>query len=120
MKLNTIFQINGVEIDFSSDTFNIEHILPQNAPDNWGNFSYEEMNALTYRLGNMTLLQSNANRKLGVAEYSQKREILKDSHFALTRKLAEQYAEWTPKTISDWQRWLANQAKTIWRVAQLS
>ena len=111
---------NSVEIDFSSDTFNIEHILPQNAPDNWGNFSYEEMNALTYRLGNMTLLQSNANRKLGVAEYSQKREILKESHFALTQKLAEQYTEWTPQTISSWQRWLANQAKTIWRVAQLS
>lgn len=111
---------NSIEVDFSSDTFNIEHILPQNAPDNWGDFSYEEMNALTYRLGNMTLLQSNVNRDLGVAEYSQKREILKESHFALTHKLAEQYTEWTSQTISSWQRWLANQAKTIWRVAQLS
>lgn len=111
---------NSIEVDFSSDTFNIEHILPQNAPDNWGDFSYEEMNALTYRLGNMTLLQSNVNRDLGDAEYSQKREILKESHFALTHKLAEQYTEWTPQTISSWQRWLANQAKTIWRVAQLS
>ena len=111
---------NSIEVDFSSDTFNIEHILPQNAPDNWGDFSYEEMNALTYRLGNMTLLQSNANRDLGVAEYSQKRNVLKESHFALTHKLAEQYTEWTPQTISSWQRWLANQAKTIWRVAQLS
>ncbi|EER47354.1 hypothetical protein AM305_08504 [Actinobacillus minor NM305] len=111
---------NSIEVDFSSDTFNIEHILPQNAPDNWGDFSYEEMNALTYRLGNMTLLQSNVNRDLGVAEYSQKRNVLKESHFALTQKLAEQYTEWTPQTISSWQRWLANQAKTIWRVAQLS
>lgn len=111
---------NSIEVDFSSDTFNIEHILPQNAPDNWGDFSYEEMNALTYRLGNMTLLQSNVNRDLGDAEYSQKREILKESHFALTHKLAEQYTEWTPQTISSWQRWLANQAKTIWRVTQLS
>lgn len=111
---------NSVEVDFSSDTFNIEHVLPQNAPDNWGDFSYEEMNALTYRLGNMTLLQSNSNRDLGVAEYSQKREIFKESHFVLTQKLAEKYTEWTPQTISSWQGWLATQAKTIWRVAQLS
>lgn len=111
---------NSVEVDFSSDTFNIEHVLPQNAPDNWGGFSYEEMNALTYRLGNMTLLQSNSNRDLGGAEYSQKREIFKESHFVLTQKLAEKYTEWTPQTISSWQGWLATQAKTIWRVAQLS
>lgn len=111
---------NHSGIDFSSDAFNIEHILPQNAPDGWGGFSYEEMNALTYRFGNMTLLQANANRDLGTVEYAQKQEILKQSNFVLTRKLAEQYTEWTPETIASWQRWLANQAKTVWRIAQLS
>lgn len=111
---------NSSGIDFSSDAFNIEHILPQNAPDGWGGFSYEEMSALTYRLGNMTLLQASANRDLGTVEYAQKRAVLEQSNFVLTRKLAEQYAEWTPANIASWQRWLANQAKTVWRIAQLS
>ncbi|WP_159991241.1 DUF262 domain-containing protein [Pelistega ratti] len=114
------YYTSQAELDFTSDTFNIEHILPQNAPDGWGGFNHEEINTLTYRLGNMVLLSSNTNRDVGVLEYTQKRELLKQSHFSLTHKLAEQYAEWTPQTITAWQRQLAKQAKTIWRIAQLS
>lgn len=62
-------QLSNIDYDFISDSFNIEHILPENAPDNWGNFSYEESKTLVYRLGNMTLLQSSTNRELGTEEY---------------------------------------------------
>lgn len=107
-------------LDFTSDTFNIEHILPQNAPDNWGGFSYEESTTFAYRLGNMTLLQANRNRDLGVEPYAHKREILRQSGFGITAKLANDYNEWAIEQISHWQKWLANQATAIWRVSQLS
>ncbi|MFC0308511.1 DUF262 domain-containing protein [Gallibacterium trehalosifermentans] len=113
-------QLSGNDHDFVSDSFNIEHILPQNAPDGWGDFRHDESNALVYRLGNMTLLQSGTNRDLGVLDYAQKRSALLKSNFLITRKLAEDYQEWTAEKIASRQKWLANQAKTIWRVSQLT
>lgn len=113
-------QLSGHEHDFSSDSSNIEHILPQNAPDGWGGFTYDENNTLVYRLGNMTLLRASENRDLGTDEYVEKRPVFKESGFEITKKLATEYSEWSPENIANWQRWMANQACTIWRIAQLS
>ena len=58
-------QANGQEYDFESDSFNVEHILPQNPATGWAAFSNEEAEAMAYRLGNMTLLNQSQNRALG-------------------------------------------------------
>ena len=113
-------QVSGSEHDFSSDSFNIEHVLPQNAPDNWGGFTYEESTALVDRLGNMTLLRTGTNRDLGTEEYSQKRNAYENSNFELTKQLARQNQEWAPEKITTRQNWMADQATAIWRIAQLS
>lgn len=112
--------LSGQEHVFISDAFNIEHVLPQNAPDGWGGFSGEEADSLVYRLGNMTLMQSGANRQAGIQEYSEKRALFMQSGFEITRKLANDNAEWTPQRIAAWQSWMADQATSIWRIAQLS
>ena len=112
--------LSGKDYSFTSDAFNIEHVLPQNAPDGWGGFNHEEASNLAYRLGNMTLLQSNANRDAGAAEYAGKRPIYEQSGFAITQKMAQENAEWTPERIAAWQSWMADQATSIWRIAQLS
>lgn len=106
--------------DFSSDAFNIEHVLPQNAPDGWGGIGNDDAEALIYRLGNMTLLQAGANRDLGTADYAQKRPVYQQSGFAITRKLGDESAVWTPDRIAAHQNWMATQATAIWRIAQLS
>ncbi len=112
--------LSGQEYAFISDAFNIEHILPQNAPDGWGGFNGEEADSLVYRLGNMTLMQSGANRQAGIQEYPEKRTLFAQSGFEITRKLANDNAEWTPQRIATWQNWMADQATSIWRIAQLS
>lgn len=112
--------LSGQEHAFISDAFNIEHVLPQNAPDGWGGFSGEEADSLVYRLGNMTLMQSGANRQAGIQEYSEKRALFMQSGFEITRKLANDNAEWTPQRVAAWQSWMADQATSIWRIAQLS
>ena len=73
-----------------------------------------------YRLGNMTLLQAGANRDLGTADYAQKRPTYQQSGFAITRKIGDDNAEWTPERIAAQQNWMAAQATAIWRIAQLS
>lgn len=112
-------QLSGNDHDFYSDSFNIEHVLPQNAPDGWGGFTYEESTVLADRLGNMTLLKPKPNRDLGVEGYEQKRTIYIASNFDLTRRLAESNEDWTPERIVKRQSWMADQATAIWRIAQL-
>lgn len=112
--------LSGQAHDFASDAFNIEHVLPQNAPDGWGGFGNDDADALVYRLGNMTLLQSGANRDLGTAEYDQKRAVYQQSGFAITQKLGNDNAEWKPDRIAAVQNWMATQATSVWRIAQLS
>lgn len=112
--------LSGQDCSFTSDAFNIEHVLPQNAPDGWGDFSNEESDALVYRLGNMTLMQSGANRDAGNREYAIKREAYRQSSFAIARRIAEENEQWSPERIAARQSWMADQATSIWRIAQLS
>lgn len=112
--------LTGQEHAFISDAFNVEHVLPQNAPDGWGGFNGEEADNLVYRLGNMTLMHSGDNRQMGTDEYSEKRRLFERSRFEITRKLAQDHLEWTPERIAAWQSWMADQATSIWRIAQLS
>ena len=112
--------LSGRDHSFTSDAFNIEHVLPQNAPDGWEGFSNDDAEALVYRLGNMTLLQSSANRDLGAVAYDQKRANYERSGFAITNRLANDNSAWTPERIAAQQNWMATQATSIWRIAQLS
>lgn len=113
-------QLSGQAPDFGSDAFNIEHVLPQRAPDGWEGFTHADMEAMTYRLGNMCLLETGPNRAASNDGYAAKRAIYEQSQFSTTRKLAEDNTTWSAERIADRQRWLAKQAKTIWRIAQLS
>lgn len=111
--------LSGQDYNFTSDNFNIEHVLPQSPQAGWEAFSNEEADALTYRLGNMTLMGSGANKDLGNAAYAAKRAVFEQSSFAITAKLAADHAEWTPERIAAHQNWMAAQATAIWRIAQM-
>ena len=112
--------LSGQDYAFASDSFNIEHVLPQNPETGWEAFTDEEADALVYRLGNMTLMQAGANKDLGNSPYSTKRTVFERSRFVMTRNLATDHAEWTPERIATHQGWMASQATAIWRIAQLA
>lgn len=111
--------LTGLELERDSDLYSIEHVLPENPETGWETFSDQEHEQFVYRLGNMLPLRSDKNKDLGNAPYSEKRAVLLDSSFQLTQKTAEKYAEWTPKQIADTQRWMAAQAKSIWKISQM-
>jgi hypothetical protein len=112
--------LGGVELDFVDGTFNIEHVLPQNAQNGWEAFTDAEAEAMTYRLGNMTLMAAGINRDLANAAYAVKRPAFEKSPYAITRKLAADHCEWTPERVAAHQNWMATQATAVWRIAQLS
>jgi len=113
-------QASGNDYDFESDSFNVEHVLPQNPENDWGAFSDEEIDAMVYRLGNMALLSKSVNKNLGNSGFDVKKPVLTESQFELTRKIAEDNADWTPERIAARQKALAKLATSVWRIAQLS
>lgn len=110
----------GSELLEDSGSFGIEHVLPQNPGEEWGKFTESEAEALVYRLGNMTLLRSKTNHRVGNSGWPQKLAALQSSEFAISRKIAELSDDWTPERITKHQSWLARQAQAIWRIAKFS
>jgi hypothetical protein len=108
---------SGNEYDLDAETFNIEHILPQSPGDGW-NFSDPEAEAAIFRLGNMTLLNSAANRDLDNSSYDAKLDAYRESEFELTSSIPDDYPDWTIDRVAQRQASMARAATSIWRLGQ--
>lgn len=108
----------GVDYDFTSDKNTIEHILPEHPNDDW-DVTDEVVNRCRYKLGNMTLLEKGKNNALQNAVYSVKKNAFKKSAFVTTKKIVDDYINWGEDEIIRRQKWMAKQAKSIWKL-QLS
>lgn len=117
LKMEQYTSGNSYEMD--SDQFNVEHILPESPGDEWDAFADKDIESSVYRLGNMTLMNAADNRRIGNAGFETKKSAYESSTFAITKKVALDNNEWTVERIAGRQRWMANQAKAIWRVSQL-
>lgn len=113
-------QHSGQDYEFESATFNVEHVLPQHPGQGWERFSEEEIEAMTYRIGNMALLTKGANKDLGNLAYEAKRAVYQASNFGLTQKLGDENDHWSPERIESRQKGLAKIATAVWRIDQLS
>jgi hypothetical protein len=111
-------QLSGIVHDTDSDRFNIEHVMPENLSEYWQHIDDADHEAFTYRLGNLCLLPTAQNRDLGNADFRQKKEVYAQSEFHLTRRIAEENSRWDTSRIDRQQQWMADQASTVWRVAQ--
>ncbi|MXW82877.1 MAG: HNH endonuclease, partial [Rhodothermaceae bacterium] len=69
-----------------------------------------------YRLGNLTLLESSANKKISNTTFDEKCEAYKKSTYALTKEIPEiAPEEWTPALVNKRQQQLARRAVHLWR-----
>lgn len=111
--------LTGRDFDVDSAQYNLEHILPENPGIEWEAIDHSDQEQFIYRLGNMTLMKSNENRNIGNQGFEVKKDMYKNSEFEITRKIAEDNTDWTPSRIAGRQRWMAKQAKSIWKISQL-
>ena len=96
----------------------LEHVLPRNPEDYWQeSFGRENYEPAIDRLGNMAILPASHNA--GQEPFAQKRQILKESGYCINRRIAEEYEEWNIESLQHHQKWLADQAKTLWRADSL-
>ena len=107
----------GRVCDPSTDPGTIEHVLPENPAEVWREtYPSEHWESGIYRLGNLTLLEAPANRRIGNGSYSEKRIAYDGSGYALARQISDMAPEqWSPELVRERQRGLAERAKLIWR-----
>ena len=106
-------QISGNGRSYEGDSATVEHILPENPDESWLAI-FPEPSAYIYRLGNYTLLEAAANRKIERKQLAEKKiEYLKSGY-----KLSNNFGwnAWTPIQLNDRQRWMAKIATAIWRL----
>lgn len=115
--LTKIEQFKGGRDNVSTDddAVTIEHILPQNPGQEWGDDNYG-FDALIYRLGNMCLLKKTANKELENKAYSEKIAAYRESTFATTKSIPERYSIWNGEAIDSRQKAMADCAKSIWEL----
>jgi hypothetical protein len=109
--------LSGKACDPDTDPGTLEHILPENPTDAWvDDFPRERWEAFIDRIGNLTLLEVSANRKVGNSSYAEKRHAYSQSVYALTRRIPEIAPErWTPDLLDARQRYMAQRAAHLWR-----
>lgn len=92
-----------------SENVHIEHILPQ-TPGEWYVYSHEEY---VNKLGNLTLLGSEFNRKISNSLFDKKKEMYRNSEIKITRNLID-YSQWGIDEIKHRQDHLTKLALMIW------
>ncbi|MDE2848803.1 MAG: DUF262 domain-containing protein [Gemmatimonadota bacterium] len=109
-------QHSETAFEFESAKYGIEHVLPENPGDDWEQFDEPQRESATYRLGNMTPLETSDNRAVGNAGYDAKRPVYEASVFSITKEIAKEFDTWTVEKIRSRQGWMAKQATGIWRI----
>jgi hypothetical protein len=97
---------------------NLEHILPQKPNDTWlVNFSKKtDAREYIYRLGNMTLLDSTLNRKVGNSSFQDKcAAAFSQSKLNINKDIVS-CSTWGPQEIKERQKMMAQAACKIWRL----
>lgn len=103
------------DTDYEDSPATIEHILPENAGDEWiANFPVSIQESLVYRLGNYTILEDDKNRACGAKNFEAKKTHYQTSQYSMPRQIIS--PDWTPNTLDNRQTKLADYASASWRL----
>jgi uncharacterized protein with ParB-like and HNH nuclease domain len=97
---------------------NLEHIIPKKPDDEWKKFLKEksiELEKWVHRLGNMTILCKEYNRKIANKFFTKKKEMYMKSTLPINDDLKE-YEEFGQNEIIKRQEKMAKIAKEIWKL----
>jgi len=108
------------DINPDSDIYTIEHILPESATEEWGDFTDEEIARSIYRLGNLTLLEKKLNRNADTLKFSDKKAFFLQSNSKITAEIPAKNDVWNESKIKYRQKELGKAAKSIWSVQELN
>lgn len=91
-------KIEGLPSNFDEKAVNLEHIFPENPLiAEWPN--HDELNPLTWHLGNLTTLERDKNERAGNRGYWAKRAIFESSAIKMTTDIAKEFEDWSAETV---------------------
>jgi len=105
LKLDYYYQNHDQKMHF--ETLSVEHILPQNPDENsqWvENFTPEQRELWTHKLGNLVLITRRKNTSQGRLDYVQKKEkyFLKNIDTCPNSlRVLQKYHDWTPDALQE-------------------
>jgi hypothetical protein len=93
----------------------LEHIMPTTRSGEWQGAAADEgeYRRYVYRLGNLTLIEREANKEAGNAPFGQKKDAFSKSDITVTQNLCD-YDKWGVEEIAERQRKLASSAVKAW------
>ena len=94
---------------------NLEHILPKNLTVQWPEFNEEEHKLFFKRLGNMTILNSLKNSRIGNKSFIDKIAVFSGSDFIITKEITLR-SVWNKDSINDRQINFALDAIKCWKM----
>lgn len=97
-----------------SEMVNLEHVLPKTSNADWAHIPAADQKALLKRVGNLTLLHSKRNNRVGNASFDRKKDVFKDSAVQITKDICA-YQTWDEAAITARQEELAKIAVKAWR-----
>lgn len=105
--------LSGNTRSYESDGATVEHILPENPDEAWLTI-FPEPSSDIYRLGNYTLLEAAANRKVDRKQITDKKSEYLKSGYKLSSSFG--WNEWTRTQLNARQQWMAKTATAVWRL----
>jgi len=108
-------QMKGCSLDI--DSLTVEHILAQNKNGDWE--LYEDAEEYIWKLGNLTLLEKEINRKLNNKIFAQKIPVYSNIQVPIVQNIVSNSINntWTKENIEKRQKELANLAQDIWGIS---
>jgi len=97
-----------------SEAVNLEHVMPKTPGADWNHIPPADQKALLKRIGNLTLLHSKRNARMGNASFDKKKDVFKDSAVQITKDICA-YPTWDEAAIIARQAELAKIAVKAWR-----
>lgn len=95
---------------------NLEHVLPITPTPEWDAlFSKDELRAYQNRLGNLAIMASKLNSKIGNESFDAKKMVYMESSFGFTKSIAE-CDKWDKQAIENRQNDMAELAVKIWSI----
>ncbi|MCY4325832.1 MAG: HNH endonuclease family protein, partial [Betaproteobacteria bacterium] len=111
---------SGNRPDYEDGDISLEHVCPVNPEQGWDQLVDRDIDLISARIGNMTLLAQAANREIGNGSYEGKLSAYRESSYKITSSLADSYPQWNLESVANRQKKMAQKACAIWRIEQLS
>jgi uncharacterized protein with ParB-like and HNH nuclease domain len=120
VSLNDYLLMKGVEKEkaTSISRVNLEHIIPKRPDKDWEKFLKEnniELEKWVHKLGNMTILLKEYNRKIANKFFTKKKEMYVKSTLPINQEL-KVYEQFGPNEIIKRQEKMVEIAKEIWKI----